>query len=413
LEQLAEELAAANVDGTLPEVLAPEQVRVQANGAMQLLDLPIDSRPPGSLSLSPQERSLSLLRQVALVMLEGRLSTGKSAQGVRAPLPEHASQLLAGLLGPQQPYREVGGLKEKLVATKELPTRVTTGMRAGHLAVMTALLAIGILPMLAVSIGYGGLLVDVVSSQLAGQQQILHLQDRERLKDYLDQQYQAEQSVPRTEIEKRYADPSFESSIREAAANYRSQLAARKARLTALDRWLWHAEYERATQLMSQETMAPQENFTPDALVEAADSAAAPPMLILGFMAVAMVFAVVLFPLAWTVWPLLVGPGFSYQIAGLSLVQLDGRPANRLQCAWRALLVWGPIGALLATSLILQTFFIELGVLCIAPVWAAAALLVAYVLLALWYRRGACTMCSRGHGWCRGNTCAAYPAWAS
>jgi hypothetical protein len=87
----------------------------------------------------------------------------------------------------------------------------------------------------------------------------------------------------------------------------------------------------------------------------------------------------------WVSWPLLAGAGISYRIAGISLVRRDGRPANRLQCAWRALLVWGPVTGLLAASVALQAASPELVLLATSLAWTALALLLVYVLLALWF----------------------------
>src|SRR5262249_17528138 len=57
----------------------------------------------------------------------------------------------------------------------------------------------------------------------------------------------------------------------------------------------------------------------------------------------------------WVVWAFLTRGGFSYRLAGLALVRGDGRPASRLQCAWRALLVWTPVTVLLVLSLWLES----------------------------------------------------------
>jgi hypothetical protein len=74
-------------------------------------------------------------------------------------------------------------------------------------------------------------------------------------------------------------------------------------------------------------------------------------------------------------WSLFWRGGLSLRLLGLSLVRADGRPAGRLQCAGRTLLVWGPVTLLLA-------FWIGLG-------WnstgrAALALLPIYLVLAVW-----------------------------
>src|SRR5262249_13990620 len=82
-----------------------------------------------------------------------------------------------------------------------------------------------------------------------------------------------------------------------------------------------------------------------------------------------------------------------YRLAALRLVRADGRPASRLQCAGRALLVWFPFVALQAGSVWLDTWWFAAWKPGGSPDWAlwlswvlwylAVLLLPAYVVLAL------------------------------
>jgi hypothetical protein len=88
LKTLAEELAAACADGTLPPSLIPQQVWVQPDGRAQLADTTLTDAS-GSSHPAPESdsaRSLRLLRQVAILALEGR-----PRQPPDAPGPIHAS----------------------------------------------------------------------------------------------------------------------------------------------------------------------------------------------------------------------------------------------------------------------------------------------------------------------------------
>ena len=42
--------------------------------------------------------------------------------------------------------------------------------------------------------------------------------------------------------------------------------------------------------------------------------------------------------------------GWTLSVLGMTLVRANGRKAWRIQCAWRALLVWGPVAALVCLS---------------------------------------------------------------
>jgi hypothetical protein len=104
---------------------------------------------------------------------------------------------------------------------------------------------------------------------------------------------------------------------------------------------------------------------------------------------------VVACPVMWTLWAFLVRGGISYRITGIALVRSNGRPARRLQCAWRALLAWAPVTLLLFGSLWLDRWIWSAWSEEASPgwwllwlpslLWWSAALLVAgYAALALW-----------------------------
>src|SRR5205814_5250421 len=83
LEQLTEELIQAEADGTLPASLAAAQVWIHADGRTQLLDRLLTQDPGARLQAgvkaqisesslcSPEQPSMDLLRQVAVLSLEG------------------------------------------------------------------------------------------------------------------------------------------------------------------------------------------------------------------------------------------------------------------------------------------------------------------------------------------------------
>jgi eukaryotic-like serine/threonine-protein kinase len=58
----------------------------------------------------------------------------------------------------------------------------------------------------------------------------------------------------------------------------------------------------------------------------------------------------------WCIWSFLLRGGLSYRLVGIHLRRTDGRKAARWQCALRVLLVWGPVVAILSSSLLLQNF---------------------------------------------------------
>src|SRR5262249_62374379 len=98
---------------------------------------------------------------------------------------------------------------------------------------------------------------------------------------------------------------------------------------------------------------------------------------------VASVWLMAAFPLLWVAWAFLFRGGLSLRIAGLALVRVSGKPALRLQCAWRAFLVWLPPVALIVLGVWIDAYRPDLIWLCSFLQALAAAVLAAYVALAL------------------------------
>jgi hypothetical protein len=150
LEELAGELAAAIDDGTLPARLSVDQVWVQPGGGALLVDALAPAGTPGGAAEAPaQERSLTLLRQAAALGLEGgRRARSADPTVIQAPIPRHAADLLARLLGREGPPCEsVRAFLADLHADADRPTEVGTGARLAHLGIQTVLHLPGLLTM--------------------------------------------------------------------------------------------------------------------------------------------------------------------------------------------------------------------------------------------------------------------------
>ena len=144
LHDLADELARASADGTLPQSLSVDQVWIQPDGTVQLVD-PLEPPRAGSGSGSdlipdPRQRALELLRRTAATALEGGRRRGRLSApvaAIHAAVPAHAGRMLDRLIGRPRPgdapYADVAALVADLEADRDKPTEVDVPRRAAHL----------------------------------------------------------------------------------------------------------------------------------------------------------------------------------------------------------------------------------------------------------------------------------------
>jgi len=293
LQQLAEELAAAASDGTLPAQLSLAQVWVEPTGRVYLLDFPLADDP----AAPPAADALELLRQAAVLALEGQPRPAPAPpRPPRAPVPAHAAALLDHLLGVRQPYASVDNLLADLEATRHRPQRMTASVRAGYLGLLVLLHLPGFVLML-------------VASQIG-------------------------QQLPES---------------------------------------LWHfAQVQRFV-----------EEGTDKASRLAGDSGILKPMLDPLFTAVTIGSAVTLWPALWALWAFVFRGGLTLRLMGVRLLRGDGRKASRWQCAWRVMLLWTPVVALLLLAASLQVTFPALAWLHWTVRLCAVVLVAEYIGLAL------------------------------
>jgi uncharacterized RDD family membrane protein YckC len=118
LEDLANELAAAIAEHTLPRSLAVTQVWVQLDGRAQLADftLTFDDKDDSQSSTATDEaRALTLLRQVALMALDG--ATEARMAVLNPSVPASVKPVLDKLLRPDGAYRTVEEFQAALSAS--------------------------------------------------------------------------------------------------------------------------------------------------------------------------------------------------------------------------------------------------------------------------------------------------------
>jgi hypothetical protein len=390
LEGLTDELVEACEEGTVPDPLRPEQVWVQPNGTAQVLDMPWGDAPGGEPApaaagedpaAAAQRRAVALLGQVAALTLEGaprrppsprpvreeeiaflgRPGTGPMptpAEPVRAPLPGHAAQMLRRLLTGRTTCQK---FRAALRKTRDQPAEVTRARRLAHVGVLAALLLVGGCCMFP-----GGWLLDAMP--MIG---MSFLNEDEKSLRYLDEGAWRDFAVGAAgagpacwpALGQLHADLALRDRLREKVDAERRWTDGRIELMSPI---------ARQQAIMSRKNMQAQTEFLENdprfrsvtdmrRRLHRRFAEQALTLNVLREIEVGtqwgVLGAVLTWPVLWVVWAFLVRGGLSYRIVGIDLVRSDGRPALRVQCAWRALLVWAPITGLLLLSLWLQVRF--------------------------------------------------------
>jgi hypothetical protein len=395
LAALAEELAAASTEGTLPGRLTVGQVWVSGPGQVVLLDMPLDKSAPAG--------PLALLRQVAVLALEGRPGTDGGPPAVRAPIPVHAAALLARLLGGPPPLETVDQVRAELAATRTRPARVSRPRRAAHLALQAAFLSLG-LGFLSV----GGCMSAFLPAANLRAEKLERDASRKDLQEgaWRECALSCLNPAPAARLG---ALVQVDADLRLAGRLVRRNEEAEeayKARLQAMS-FPMRSFMETAGRGVEVQTQAnlraerehqrqaspayPFQAFRTSARFQAAKTKLVPDRLRAQITAV----LVLVWPALWVLWAFALRGGLSFRILGLALVRRDGRPAPRWRCAGRALLVWAPVALLLVGSIWLDYRYwsswhagspsVWLLRLAVLPWWAVWPLLAGYVALALWH----------------------------
>jgi hypothetical protein len=409
LEQLTAELVAAAGDGTLPPSLGPEQVWLQPTGRAQLLDVPLYDAPPPAGLVSGEAGARHLLQQAAAIVLEGRPRSAEDAgRPIRAPLPGHAARLLHQLMSGDGTFRSLQQFQAGLQSAREQPVEVTRPRRGVYLALSALALGPGLAWMLSV----GPLLIALgtLMSAMAGAFQGEHA-DREltarieqscvslvtapgplerlafavELKADLaarDELRSALLQEPRTRTALLQSSSSFH---RESLARMEQRERGPEAQDRARREEMWEGANARERALIAGKLLR--------LPVVTAEEMLANPFLTVG--------AIALWPFVWALWSGLTRGGLGLRLAGVRLVQGDGRPAARWRCAWRSVVLWSPLVVLLLVSLYLDLWRIadtgpdwpsgvgSLAWLAWLTWWLAVALLPLYAGVAMrWPNRG-------------------------
>jgi hypothetical protein len=366
LEQLADELAAAEADGSLPVELTTDQVWLRRGGRLLLLDSPLrDKVHHHPLDTKTASRSVPFLAAVAVLALEGRPRRAGDCAAVAAPIPVHARELVNRLVGHAPAFQSAAEFVAALAATRHRPTELTPTRRATELATAGICLLPGLAFMLVIgaSVIANAILPEVQSRPVTVQRAnaaveiragadlaaglafpdwptrlraVQQWQEDQRLRERLRsferpcEQMAAAMRQYSSWGTRMWADATFRERQESAPERHKS-IDAFPLKIEELERARGRAE-------VWCNSSTPQIFFPRDG-----------PFFALLFFS--------FFPAVWTVWAFVTRGGVNYWLHDMSLVRGDGRPAGRFHCAWRALLVWAPVAGLLWCSLALDHWY--------------------------------------------------------
>ena len=364
LRQLAEELAEARADDTLPPTLGLDQVWVAGDGRVQLLDEPVGS-PPAESPLP-----LTLLAQAAVASLEGRLRPLGAPSYVRSPIPRHGHRFLMALLGGgNAPVRTLERARADLEAMRGEPTAVTRPRRAILVGVTAALFA---LPALA------------LAALIAFHHFFAALEAIEATRS-LEAVYLTEPRGQGRAVG--LNDPGLAQMAYESGREARRADAFHRQRLSRPERWaLARVEASMAASPPSPEEVARRAKTTRATLEGRLERARggtdpSPPPAVGEQWQDGLALSALFFGLP-VLWAGLFNGGFVRPMLGMALVRADGCPAGRLRCLGREALAWLPFAAAVNGAMMLQSGYpdrgeVPLALLALAFAWLAAAAVTA------------------------------------
>ena len=410
LEQLAEEFQSATEDETFPNRLTTDAVWLQTNGNVQLVDWSLEtSGDARTVSGSSQASGLDLLRDVAVLALEGRTRDHSVAnEPIRAVIPLHARSMVNRLLGAKEPAfgpllagkppcDSTASFREDLAETKNLPVKVGLSLRALQISLM----AIGLCFLLTVML---------VATRTRTYYHLTRLQRIDDEQVWL--RVFGENGIGRSALSALPEDHPLRKNPKrlDEIVDRRSQADHRRRATMTGDQLPLGKSLVHLLQLLEDDTDSKPTAFGDQVLHS--PTAKDPTLYVfvpnrsgeLGHYAFEVEqddirwikwsdgpygedpddetgstvrFAIVLWVI-WLTWGVVLRGGVSYRLAGIALVRSSGRKASRFQVLWRAIVFWTPL-----ILTIVGAFWFDANVLnrpwtCEILNWSTLLLVVAY-----------------------------------
>jgi eukaryotic-like serine/threonine-protein kinase len=362
LEHLADELDEARRDQTLPANLTVDQIWVQHDGQVQLVELIEGRAGDANEVLPPEERAVKFFSEAAVLALEGAPRLVKeSGKPLRAVMPEHGARIINRVLRTGDGSVTIAEVRAGLLACREKPLRVTASWRGAHVVLLASVLSFPLIFMFGIPL-FGLIIGQIGDMQVRDLVVKKHQADLKALDARLLSDLVALTASPHEDsrlatLAACASDLQLRERLRQRIDDEtrKQETAYKSARSLARSGLTYAQGY---TDSATSDDLSPPRRDNRRYLrirADEADYRRSPPSSEIGRGIMSVVVGMVLFfPLVWIAWAFILRGALSLRLMGLSLVRASGRPALRIQCAWRALVVWAPVVGLLLLSTLLD-----------------------------------------------------------
>ncbi|VTS04690.1 protein kinase domain-containing protein [Tuwongella immobilis] len=376
LEQLTEELLAAQADQTLPATLSLAQVWVQPEGQVQLLDFAIPPSLESAGNHPPSGTPIALLQQASVLCLEGAIpadlpARARQSTAIHAPVPRHVETMLRELFGSKPNDESLARWNQSLETTRPLPERVTSLGRIAQLAFQGMFLIPGVLLMCLISGLFGLLREAPLLLRVSESRMLLALEELAPTPNQPDTELSEEELL----------------WLRQLEEDLETLLESHKQRLNFVERVMVLEVLKSSNQVgdatipMEVIAQAKKDLATsriPELILIPELTPLFPQLASQSMMIVAAV------PLLWALLAWCLRGGISFQLMSYHWVTWDGRPAPRRFLALRVLLTWLPMTVFLCASIAVSTMETETTALRTVLWFCGVATAPLYILTVIW-----------------------------
>jgi hypothetical protein len=274
-------------------------------------------------------------------------------------VPRHAEACLKRLFGIEEPYQDVKQFQADLAATHDRPAEVSRSRRFAHLGILAFLMFFGlgfyIVPFF---MSPGKALAGNLARQIQSGKHARANLHAGAARDLAASLLNAAAPVRLTAAGQWHSDMILESRLSGELESWRIEL---DGRLKALG-WAGNLIVDMSQGDPGQNPFVPFAGWhgfrgQAQGVLDADAQRRGQGTAMIAMLTMVPLVMILMWPALWVLWALATRGGFSYRVAGIALVHSDGRRPSHLRCAWRSLLFWAPLTALLVLSILLDAWF--------------------------------------------------------